>query len=372
MDGVPGLTQPPIAPGGTFTYEFVAPDAGTYWYHPHARSFEQVGRGLYGALIVDEQEPLQVDRDLTWILGDWRLLEDARISEDFGNMHDASHNGRVGNTVTLNGRVTQEFRVGAGERLRLRLINSANARIFALSFGGHRPWIIAFDGQPVEPHEPDGGRIVIGPAQRVDLIVDMVGGPGQRFPVSDTFYKTLEYELVSLVYESGEPLRLQPLDAAIRLRPNQLPELKPDGAERHELTFGGGMMGHTNGAMINGHPMSMRDMMERGMAWSINGKAISEHDHAPLFTLTRNSTCVLTLRNGTAWYHPIHLHGHVFRVLTRNGIATPHREWRDTVLVAPEETVEIGFVADNPGNWMVHCHILEHQAAGMMSVVRVI
>ena len=178
MDGVPHLTQPPIAPGATFVYAFDLPDAGTYWYHPHQRSFEQVGRGLYGPLIVEEREPIRVDRDVTWVLDDWRLLPDAQISGDFGGFMDASHNGRVGNTVTVNGRVPEIFPVRAGERLRLRLINAANARIFGLEFHGHRPRMIALDGQPVEPHEPEGGRVVLGPAMRADLVLDMSGRPG--------------------------------------------------------------------------------------------------------------------------------------------------------------------------------------------------
>jgi FtsP/CotA-like multicopper oxidase with cupredoxin domain len=128
MDGVPDLTQRPIGPGETFVYEFGVPDAGTYWYHPHQRSFEQVGRGLYGPLIIDEREPIQVDRDMTWVLDDWRLLPNAQISDDFGNFMDATHNGRVGNTVMVNGAILEGFAVRAGERIRLRLINAANAR----------------------------------------------------------------------------------------------------------------------------------------------------------------------------------------------------------------------------------------------------
>jgi FtsP/CotA-like multicopper oxidase with cupredoxin domain len=184
MDGVPHLTQRPIAPGETFVYEFDVPDAGTYWYHPHERSFEQVGRGLYGPLIVEEREPLQVDRDITWVLDDWRLLPDAQISADFGNFMDSSHNGRVGNTVTVNGRIPETFAVRAGERVRLRLINAANARIFALEFQDHRPMVIALDGQPAPPHEPAGGRVVLGPAMRADLVFDMTGRPGERFTVT--------------------------------------------------------------------------------------------------------------------------------------------------------------------------------------------
>src|SRR5690606_34364513 len=91
----------------------------------------------------------------------------------------------------------------------------------------------------------------------------------------------------------------------------------------------------------------------------------------PVVTVQRGRTCVLVLRNDTAWDHPIHLHGHSFRVLTRNGAPVPHRPWQDTVLVIANEVVEIAFVADNPGDWMFHCHILEHQEAGMASVLRV-
>src|SRR3546814_676255 len=116
MDGVPHLTQRPIAPGERFVYEFDAVDAGTFWYHPHQNGSVQVGRGLYGPLIVEEAEPITVDRDITWVLDDWRLQKDASISDSFGNMMDTGMAGRIGNTVTVNGRVpdtrSEERRVG--------------------------------------------------------------------------------------------------------------------------------------------------------------------------------------------------------------------------------------------------------------------
>jgi FtsP/CotA-like multicopper oxidase with cupredoxin domain len=371
MDGVPHLTQQPIAPGKTFVYTFEVPDAGTYWYHPHQRSFEQVGRGLYGPLIVEEREPIQVDRDVTWVLDDWRLLPDAQISDDFGGFMDASHNGRVGNTVTVNGRVPDTFAVRAGERVRLRLINAANARIFGLEFQGHRPTVIALDGQPVEPHEPDGGRVVLGPAMRADLILDMAGSPGDRFTITDTFYRDLEYRLLDLAYSDPPPLREQPLDAPVRLAANTMPEPDLRAAERHEVTFGGGMMGGMMMAMMDGRRTDMRAMMQHGMAWAINGVVASGHVMEPFLTLQRGHSCVLAMHNDTAWHHPMHLHGHAFRVIARDERPTRYQEWQDTVLMAPHESVEIAFVADNPGDWMFHCHILEHQAAGMMAVIRV-
>src|SRR5207244_3632626 len=166
MDGAPYVTQPPIQPKESFTYEFTVPDAGTYWYHPHAHSAEQVGRGLMGAFIVEEPAPLPVDRDVVWILGDWRLQQDGSIAGGFNNPMEMSMAGRVGNTVTINGRVPGRFAVRAGERIRLRLINGAPARIFGLEFKGHSPLVVALDGQPIEPHAPDGGRVVLGPAMR--------------------------------------------------------------------------------------------------------------------------------------------------------------------------------------------------------------
>ena len=369
MDGVPELTQKPIAPdGGTFLYEFDLPDAGTYWYHPHQRSFEQVGRGLSGALIVEESVPIAVDRDLVWVLDDWRLLPDASISNDFGNMFDIAHNGRVGNTVSVNGRVPTAFPVRAGERIRLRLINAANARIFGLEFRNHRPRIIAFDGQPVEPHEPADGRIVLGPAMRVDLVIDMAEAPGTTAPVIDSFYSRLAYKLLDLAYSTEPPFRPRPLDAPIGLPANTMPEPDVSRAERHEIIFTGGMMGGMSGAMMHGRQMDMREMMQHGMAWAINGVAVAGHVHEPMLTLRKGRSYVLALRNDTAWHHPMHLHGHAFRVIARNGQPTARREWQDTVLIGPRERADIAFVADNPGDWMFHCHILEHQAGGMMGL----
>ena len=371
MDGVPHLTQAPIAPGGTFTYEFDVPDAGTFWYHPHHRSFEQVGRGLAGALIVDEAEPPAVDRDLTWVLGDWRLLPNAAISDDFGNLHDVSHDGRIGNTVTINGRVPDAFPVSAGERIRLRLVNAANARIFALNFQDHRPAIIALDGQPVAPHEPAGGRVVLGPAMRADLVLDMVGAPRERFTVSDTFYEGLEYRLVDLVYRDAPLAGARKYEQPRQLAANPVPRPNLATAERHDVVLGGGMMGKMTSATVSGKTMDMRSMMHNGLAWAINGVAAQGHMMDPLLTLSHNRSYVLAVQNDTAWQHPIHLHGHVFRVLSRDGRHPSREQWGDTVMVNSGERVEIAFVADNPGDWMLHCHILEHQAGGMMGIIRV-
>jgi FtsP/CotA-like multicopper oxidase with cupredoxin domain len=361
MDGVPIITQPSIDPGGSFVYEFAAPDAGTFFYHPHQRSYEQMGRGLAGALIVEEREPPKVDRDIVWVLGDWRLERDASIRGGFGNFHDVTHNGRIGNTVTINGFDLEAFRVRAGERIRLRLINAATARVFALAFRGHRPWVIALDGQPVEPHEPERGLVELGPAMRADILLDMTAAPGSRHMVHDSFYRRVEYDLVEFSYSDEPPLRDRPEDPP-RLPANPLSEPDLKRAERHQVVFTGGMMGNMRG-------------LPRGTAWALNGATNGCGESAmpfdPIFVLRKGRSYVLDLANDTAWHHPIHLHGHAFRVLTRNGRETRHREWLDTVMLAPRERAEIAFVADNPGDWMFHCHVLEHQAGGMMACIRV-
>ncbi len=370
MDGVPGLTQPPIKPGEKFVYAFTPPDAGTFWYHPHADSLRQLGRGLAGALIVEEPETIPVDRDILWMIADWRLKPDAQIAGGFGNAMEAAMSGRVGNTVTLNGAVSNGVAVHAGERIRLRLVNSALARIMALRFEGHRPAVIAIDGQPCETHEPVGGRILLGPAMRVDILIDMRGEPGRRYRVVDDFYDGLAYWLTELAYDSNPPLRKHSSDAPLSLPRNPLPEPNLDTAEHHVLKLQGGMMGG-NGMMGMG---MMGVGMSHGAIWAINGMSMTgdgQADMPPLLTLQRGRSYRLTIRNDTAWWHPMHLHGHSFRVLRRNGKAVPHHQWADTVLVSPHEAVDIAFVADNPGDWMFHCHITDHQASGLMVVLRV-
>jgi FtsP/CotA-like multicopper oxidase with cupredoxin domain len=370
MDGVPDLTQAPIGPGEAFTYKFSVPDAGTYWYHPHTRSSQQVGHGLYGALVVEEHDPPQVDRDLLWVLDDWRLTADGAISETFSHPHDLSHAGRLGNTATLNGQDSRSFAVRAGERLRLRLINSANARIFGLRFEGHRPLVIAKDGHPVAAHDAPG-LIVLGPGQRCDLIVDMAGEPGQSYPVIDAYYGRQAYKFLDLVYSEQRPLRTSPLEAPVALPPNPIPEPDLTTAKRHDITISGGAMGSLRSARYQGEEMAIRDLAQMGKMWALNGIVAHGMAMPPLLNLDLGRTHILTFKNDTAWPHPMHLHGHAFRILTRNGQPETHQPWSDTVLLEPNEMLDVAFVADNPGDWLLHCHVLEHHEAGMACVVRV-
>jgi len=363
MDGVPAVTQEAIPPGGEFTYEFEAVDAGTFWYHPHFNSPEQQGRGLSGPLIIEEQEPITVDREVTWVIDDWLLRDDAQIDDTFGHRMQKSHGGRIGNTVTVNGRVPDEFRVRAGERIRLRLINVANARSFALDFGDLKPRIISLDGQPVPAHTPHGGQVVLAAAQRADLILDMDGRPGDTVRMTDGYYRGRAYEFLTIRYDEAPPLRDAPLDAPVALAANPIPQpVIDDQAQRERIVLEGGAMGR--------FPNGAEKYFEQNQFWFVNGLP-EKGRKTPLIEIAAGRTCVIEIVNRTAWEHPMHLHGFAFRVLSRNGAPNMRGEWLDTVLVRPEEKVEIAFVADNPGDWLFHCHILEHMAAGMSGIVRV-
>ena len=361
MDGVPDLTQAAVAPGADFLYDFVVPDAGTYWYHPHNRTWEQMARGLYGALIVEEPRPPAVDRDLALLIDDWRLAEDGTIQEDFGAMRDWSHAGRLGNWATVNGDGDYRLAVSRHERLRLRLVNTANARVIPLELEGLAGWIVALDGQPLATPAP-AARITLAPAQRADLIVDVmteaeaflaaVNGDNRfalaTFPIEGT---TREARL-----DPPEPLPANPVPALGGL----------EGARRVRLHMEGGAMGGMAGAMMGGRQMGIRELVAAGRVWAFNGMA--DMPEEPLVTASRGESLRIEMINDTAWPHAMHLHGHHFRRIGADGSLGP---LRDTLLVDRDETAEIAFVADNPGDWLLHCHMLEHAVAGMMTWIRV-
>lgn len=369
MDGVPGISQAPIAPGQSFTYDFTVPDAGTYWYHSHVSTSEQIGRGLHGALIVDEAQPPPVDRDELWVLDDWRLNREAQIAP-FGHGMDISHGGRFGNTLTVNGRLSETFAVRAGERIRLRLVNVANARLFGIHFEGHDPQVIAYDGHPVEPHRPPGGQVLLGPGQRADLILDCTGQPGETYRVIEAAYEGETYQLFAMTYAPDAPVRANPAPLPT-LVPNPLSDPDLNAAQRLNVTLDGGAMSGLQGAIYDGERLDVRDLMQRGRMWAINGVAAHTTAMPPLFTLKRGGSYVVAIENNTVFPHPMHLHGHAFRILARDGQSVPHQPWADTVLLNPRGTAEIAFVADNPGDWLFHCHVLEHVSGGMTSVFRV-
>ncbi len=364
MDGVSGLTQDAVAPDASFHYRFQVPDAGTFWYHAHTRSWEQVARGLYGVLIVEEPQPIPVDRDLLLLVDDWRLDEEAQIhAASFESLHDRAHGGRLGQWVTVNGKPFERYAVGARDRLRLRVVNAANARIFSLDFGALQPLLIALDGQPTAPKALDG-PLKLAPAQRADLLIDAPDTVGASVPFSVVTREGL-LEVAQLVTETpgARPQGGQPFEG---LPGNPLPRrLDLAAAQRVGLLMEGGAMGGMRSAILRQERRSIQELVREGAIWALNQTVGMSDD--PLLRVPRQRTVVIDIRNDNRWPHGMHLHGHHFRVVERDGVAVDDSPWRDTELIEPGAVVSIAFVADNPGKWLLHCHMLEHAASGMMT-----
>jgi FtsP/CotA-like multicopper oxidase with cupredoxin domain len=359
MDGVPGMTQAPVQPGESFEYRLTPPDAGSYWYHTHQRSWEQMALGLAGALIVEEDEPPQVDQDLVFAIDDWRLDDARQIDrKSLGSMHDWSHAGRMGNFITVNGQTETRFAVARGERIRLRLVNIANARVMNLLLNEAQVSVIAIDGQPVTPFDPEDGRIRLAPGQRTDVIIDMQGEPGQRSLI-ELVIGEYAYEVASFVY-ADTPRREQLLESPIQLAPNPLQQTRlPDKFLHVPLLMQGGAMGGMRSAVFEGREMDLRELIEHRQVWAING--IAGLAKEPLFRVRRGTAISLDVVNDNSWPHAMHLHGHHFIHHATPGV------WRDTALFARGEEGSMRFIADNPGKWLIHCHMVEHMAGGMVT-----
>lgn len=359
MDGVPGITQAAVKPGEDFQYEFAFPDAGTYWYHPHVSTYEQIGRGLYGTIIVNEKTPPDVDQDVTWVISDVMLTREASIAPNFKSLHDAAHAGRLGNIILVNGeRGPTTLDVRAGERIRLRLINAASARIFRIKVHGHQPWIAAYDGHPCPP-EKLTESILFSPGNRLDLILDCTNAPSATFEIEDEFFPAMRNKLGVIRYSGRSAVATRP--AFTGLPANSLFEPVMAGATSVKMVLEGG---------------ALSNKATREHIWLMNGKGNDHGSHmdshgsapAPTYTFEQGCTVRCLIDNKTAWFHPMHFHGVVLRERLANGQWGP---FKDSTLVWPFKTQEIAFVAEAPGDWMIHCHVSEHHHSGLMGTFRV-
>ncbi len=362
MDGVPGISQDAVPTDGEFLYEFPLRDAGTYWYHSHNQSTEQVARGLYGVFVVDEQTPPDIDHDIVVVLDDWRLSKEAQITGDFGAMHDWTHAGRMGNFVhaPMTPQVTS---VKTNQRLRLRFVNVATDRIMAVSLVGVAGKLVARDGMPLQSPE-DFALMTFGPAERADVIVDVTAEQGEAVQLviheRDTGYLLSELSVEGLHSQSprGEisPLPDNPI--------TRLSDLT--GARTVPLKMEGGAMGGLRQGRYKGRVLNTRELVAEGQIWTFNGEA--GLPETPLLTASRGEVIRIPMQNDTAFPHAMHLHGTHFQEVLPDGGFGP---LKDTLLMNAGETREIAFVADNPGDWLLHCHMLSHQAAGMKTWIRV-
>ena len=355
MDGVPGVTQPPIRPGESFTYRFTPKDAGTFWFHPHVRGSEQVERGLYGVLIVDDAEPLPWSRDVVWVVDDWLLTPEGELDPRFNTRRDLAHDGRWGNRVTVNGAIGEELVVRAGERIRLRLVNPANGRVFAPDFSALDARVIAVDGlYTARPLPPRGFELA--PGNRLDLDVTIPPeSRGQTITIVDRFLPQRPFPLASI----------RVLDEEV-VTPGFAAPSNP-GVPRWE--------GAVAAPLRAEYVLDARRGGEYGIEWTINGHAWGGHDEGSLAReferLDAGRWHRIRFTNASFRLHPMHVHGQFFKVLARNGEPVDEPYFRDTVLLRRKETVDVGLVPLDWGRWMLHCHIQEHAEAGMMTLVEV-
>ncbi|NVO57468.1 multicopper oxidase family protein [Rhodobacteraceae bacterium B1Z28] len=366
MDGVPYLTQMPMAEGELFPYEFTPPDAGTYWYHPHCMTMEQMAHGLTGVMVIAEPEDPGFDSEQVINLRDFRLDEDGAFLPAY-TARGATRAGTFGNVQTANWLDTPTYEHIAGGLVRLRVVNTDTTRIYKLHLQAGAARIIAWDGHPVEidiamprADEP----LLVGPGQRVDFAVVMPNDEGEAV------------ELMAKL--PGQPhramARLRAVGASVSRNLQELkplpvnPAARPDlaNAELHEFVFGWTPEGTVPN---NGFCGSLGYNF-----WSINRKpwpGDAAQDVGPLATLQLGKSYVLRLRNESPNLHPIHLHGLAFVPIKSNQRQLPPL-MTDTMLLLKDEVVEIALVADNPGDWAFHCHVIEHQKTGLTGFIRVV
>jgi FtsP/CotA-like multicopper oxidase with cupredoxin domain len=347
MDGVPGVTQELVDPGESFVYEFTPKDAGTFWFHPHNRSSEQVERGLYGILIVEDVDEPQYSQDLVLVVDDWRIDQDGQINENFNSGHDLMHDGRWGNVITVNSTIKPSFPVAYGDRIRMRLVNVSNARVYKPSFPGLNPKVIAIDGMKVKENF-DLTNLNLAPGNRIDLDITIpIDTDLNRIELVDSFTRNKQ-NLASL---DIIPQVVDTPDFDIPSNDNI-----PSWSEADTLA---------PNVVLNLN--AKRQGMQ--IKWTINDQAYPDVEK---IILKVNNFNKILINNESSRLHPMHLHGQFFKVLSRNGQAVDEDYWQDTVLVKAKESVEIGLIPLDKGSWANHCHALEHAEAGMMTIIEVI
>ena len=339
MDGVPMVTQDLIEPADIKAYTFVPPDSGTYWYHSHYTSHEQVARGMMGALIIEDDVPPDVDHDITVLISDWLMQKDGTLTDEFTDMHSLAHDGYMGNYARA---FLSQRQVKQGDRVRFRLINAATNRVFSTVVSGVSGSVVALDGMALaKPHALT--ELVLAPAQRADLIVDIISPVG-----FDMVTRQGPYRLADLaVSGTNTDRKTGPISALA------LPNLPlPDEPTQHlTLTMMGGAMGGRH---------------EGDNIWAFNN--ISDLQSEPFGSFKIGETVRITLANDTSFPHGIHLHGHHFYEVDEEGVLG---NLRDTTLVNARESRDIICVFDNPGRWLLHCHMLSHAFGGMRTWVNV-
>lgn len=351
MDGVPGMTQDPVQPGGSFTYDFVLRDAGTYWYHPHINSAAQVGWGMYGALVVeDPADPEAFGDDLVLVFSDMSLDENGQfLPADTGGAFSDLF-GREGGVILVNGKVRPTLKVRKGKQQRWRVINAARTRYYTLRYK-RSPLVRLGGDNGLAQHTETKDQFRLVPSERIDFIFTPPDAPGssdflQWYPTERGYGSTFNRfsERMMAIETVAEPEVIpEPI-------PYDLRTIEPvDIAGAKELLI----------------DLTIAFPDDNTVEMGING---IPHWRAKPIEARVGETHVWTVRNDTDFNHPFHLHGYFFQVLDDSRVP----EWKDSVDIPVHTELKLAVHFDErPGMWMYHCHILDHAEVGMMGHLRV-
>ncbi|GAA6153614.1 multicopper oxidase family protein [Pseudoteredinibacter isoporae] len=364
MDGVPFLSQKPIMPGEHFRYEFTPPDAGTFWYHPHMNSVVQLGKGLVGLLVVEEADnphfsPDDYAADLPLMLKNWHLNEDGSF-KPLSIPRYAARMGTPGNYETVNGMNRPTMTVPANAWVRLRFANVDNTLVYTLRVKDRPAYIVSIDANPLPEAKPLKHHS-IGAGMRVDIAIKTPAA-GEEVVIENGKGR-LFFDFMRLRSED-RPLK-KIAGSTVPMPPaNPLSEPDLDKAEKQFFVF------EWEGAV------TPADRAGKGKHafWTINRRAWEgmspENIPEPLAKLELGKSYIFDLKNNTPHRHPIHIHGVMFKVIKSNKKKI-EPFYTDTVLMEKNERVQIAFVADNPGRWMYHCHVIEHMKTGLMGYIEI-
>jgi FtsP/CotA-like multicopper oxidase with cupredoxin domain len=350
MDGT-GEVQAPIQPGEEFEYRFVVPDAGTFWYHSHKNETEQMERGMYGALIVEDETDPIADADRIFMVDDMKLTKDNRFWRRgvFGRFVER-HDGREGDTLLINGRENLVIHMHAGQTERWRFINASSARYFRLYLGGKPFKVIGSDGGLLErPQEVT--EILLTPGERADI----AAGPykeGEMFFIESLPYNRMTF--LKAKHQKYGMVKIGVSKESIARIPEELRTIQP--LAFHDAT------------VTRKIKLSVGTSIKNGLEFLVNDDV-----HTMDAPVNVGELQVWEVSNTSMMDHPFHLHGFFFQVLEVNGKAPEYLAWKDTVNLTPRTKIKIAWIPDNrPGKWMYHCHILEHHEAGMMAHFEVV
>jgi FtsP/CotA-like multicopper oxidase with cupredoxin domain len=343
-DGTPS-TQVVVPPGGSFDYEFVAQDAGTFWYHPHVRGDVQVERGLYGVVVVRGGLDIPVDADRVFVLDDVKLAASGQLSTTTDSLDLML--GRQGNVLLVNGTSAGRLAVKKRARERWRFVNSANGRYFNLRLPGHTFQVIGWDGG-VLPQPYSTSTLLVAPGERYEVLVEF----GDSEP-ADLALQTIHYDRGHNVPDPG------PKDLfGLSLRGETA---VPAGAL--PSTWGGPVGLPVNDQTPTRSLVLSEEERTAEPRFFINGAAFPD---VPAMMAREGDVEIWSIRNDAEMDHPFHLHGMFFRVLDVDGQPPEHLGWKDTVNIPQKKTLRFAVRYGTPGKWMFHCHILEHAERGMM------